>query len=201
MVSSHLFFLQNEHICATALYYYDSANITDSRLSFRQQSQSLTDEISYDQDHHDWLPEVFGCEQDESTVQYVGDVTTKEGRLITFPNIFQHRVLPFQLLDKMKPGHRKILALFLVDPHIRIISSANVPCQQREWWAQEVRGQGPFQTLPVELQNEIISNVAEFPISIEEAKELRLELMEERKVFVRRHDQEFMSETFSLCEH
>lgn len=26
----------NEHICATALYYYDEENITDSRLSFRQ---------------------------------------------------------------------------------------------------------------------------------------------------------------------
>ena len=26
----------NEHICATALYYYDQENITDSHLSFRQ---------------------------------------------------------------------------------------------------------------------------------------------------------------------
>lgn len=26
----------NEHICATALYYYDSENVTDSRLAFRQ---------------------------------------------------------------------------------------------------------------------------------------------------------------------
>jgi hypothetical protein len=159
------------------------------------------DDISYDQDHHDWLPEVFGCHQDGSAVQYVGGVATKEGRLITFPNIFQHRVMPFQLLDGTKPGHRKILALFLVDPHIRIISSANVPCQQRAWWAQEIRGQELFRILPTELQNEIIRKVEEFPISIEEAKELRLELMEERKVFVQKHDQKFASETFSLCEH
>jgi len=109
--------------------------------------------------------------------------------------------MPFQLLDGTKPGHRKILALFLVDPHIRIISSANVPCQQRAWWAQEIRGQELFRILPTELQNEIIRKVEEFPISIEEAKELRLELMEERKVFVQKHDQKFASETFSLCEH
>ncbi|KAB8227601.1 uncharacterized protein BDW43DRAFT_316654 [Aspergillus alliaceus] len=28
----------NEHICATALYYFSSYNITDSRLAFRQES-------------------------------------------------------------------------------------------------------------------------------------------------------------------
>jgi hypothetical protein len=109
--------------------------------------------------------------------------------------------MPFELLDKTKPGHRKILALFLVDPHIRIISSANVPCQQREWWAQEVLDRGPFKTLPNELQDEVVRNVAEFPIGMEEAKELREELMEERKALVKMHNTEFTSESFSLCEH
>ena len=193
---------QNEHICATALYYYDSDNITESCLSFRQQTADTTREnIRYEQWHYNWLPEVFGCEHEGPTVQYVGDVVTKEGRLLTFPNVFQHRVEPFELLDKSKPGHRKILALFLVDPHIRVISSANVPCQQREWWAQEIMGHGLFRQLPVEMQAEIVRNVDEFPIGIEEAKELRLELMEERKAFVQRHEGQFTSEVFSLCEH
>jgi hypothetical protein len=171
-------------------------------LSFRQQTADTTrNDITYDQDHHEWLSEVFGCEQENPTVQYVGDIVTEEGRLLTFPNVFQHRVQPFELLDKSKPGHRKILALFLVDPHIRIISSANVPCQQREWWAQEILGHGLFRKLPVEIKDEIIHHVAEFPVGIDEAKELRLELMEERKAFVKRHDDQFHSEIFSLCEH
>ena len=93
------------------------------------------------------------------------------------------------------------MALFLMDPHLRIISSANVPCQQREWWAQEIERQELFRTVPAEIQNEIIRNVVEFPIGIEEAKELMLELMEERKVFVQNPDQKFTSESFSLCEH
>jgi hypothetical protein len=134
-------------------------------------------------------------------VQYVGDVITKEGRLLTFPNVFQHRVEQFELLDKSNPGHRKILALFLVDPHIRIISSANVPCQQRDWWAQKFMGHGLFRQLPAEIRAEIMSHVDEFPIGIEEAKELRLELMEERKGFAQRHEGQFTSEVFSLCEH
>jgi len=134
-------------------------------------------------------------------VQYIGDVVTKEGRLITFPNVLQHRVLPFELVDKSKVGHRKILALFLVDPHLRIISSANVPCQQREWWGQEIVERGTLSTLPGEIVTEVIRTVTEFPMGLEEAKELRLELMEERKGFSKVQDKEFTAAFFSLCEH
>ncbi|KAJ6184217.1 hypothetical protein N7519_005518 [Penicillium mononematosum] len=59
------------------------------------------------------------------------------GRLLTFPNTLQHRVSPFSLADNTKPGHRKILALFLVDPNLRIISSANVPPQDELWWKRK----------------------------------------------------------------
>jgi hypothetical protein len=158
-------------------------------------------DIGYEQDQHDWLPEVFGCEQNGSSVQYVGDIVAKEGRLLTFPNVFQHRVLPFELIDKSKVGHRKILALFLVDPHIRIISSANVPCQQREWWGQEIVERGLIPKLPGEIVNEVIRAVTDFPMGIEEAKELRLELMEERKGFAKVQDKKYASAIFALCEH
>lgn len=47
----------NEHICATALYYVDSENITDSTLSFRMQTDSdqdsLQDEVG--QDSFKWM--------------------------------------------------------------------------------------------------------------------------------------------------
>ena len=120
---------------------------------------------------------------------------------MTFPNVFQHQVQPFKLEDSTKPGHRKILALFLVDPHIRIISSANVPAQQKEWWAEEIRSTGIFPQLPAEIHKELIDHVQDFPISLEEAKTSRLELMEERKAFVVKHDQKLTETTFSLCEH
>ena len=130
---------QNEHICATALYYYDNENISSSRLAFRQQSSiDGIDEMNYPQDEHQWLWEVFGCRNNTAAVQEIGSVSCKEGRLITFPNILQHKVCPFRLADPTKKGHRKILALFLVDPGIRVISTANVPPQQRGWWSEEV---------------------------------------------------------------
>jgi len=192
----------NEHICATALYYYDSVNITESRLAFRQQSNTCAiDDILYRQDHSDWLEEVFGCEQDGSGVQYVGDIVCKEGRLITFPNILQHRVSSFRLEDTSRPGHRKILAVFLVDPHIRIISTANVPPQQRDWWVEEVKSTGGLPVLPGELQDMVLKSVDDFPIEMDEAKGLRLELMEERKNYVIIQNSNFMINEFSLCEH
>jgi Protein of unknown function (DUF4246) len=157
--------------------------------------------VSYAQDHHDWLEAVFGCQNYDSSVQYIGDVTAKEGRVVTFPNVFQHRVQPFELDDPGKPGHRKILALFLVDPHIRIISSANVPTQRKDWWAEKIRLSGIFPRLPAEIHQEVMSHVDGFPISLEEAKSLRLELMEERKAFVARHDEKISETTFNLCEH
>ncbi|RDB28808.1 hypothetical protein Hypma_014802 [Hypsizygus marmoreus] len=193
----------NEHICATATYYYDSENITTSRLGFRQQSSvEESDEVDYRQDHHDWLEPVFGCQQNGPGIQDVGTVDTPEGRLLTWPNILQHQVQPFKLADPTKPGHRKILALFLVDPGIRIISTANVPCQQREWWTEVIQHEhSSISALPVELQDHIFEDIEDFPINLEEAKKLREKLMEERKHYVVEQDDAFKWHEFSLCEH
>lgn len=140
----------------------------------------------------------------------------QEGRLLTFPNvsvvalpfkhrrlklqqILQHRVAPFRLSDPAKPGYRKILALFLVDPFRPIISTANVPCQQRDTWADQIRAIEPLSSLPVELADQIINVrlpsyllgidnqwyrkfVPDFPVSLAVAKEQRLELMAERSI-------------------
>ena len=92
----------------------------------------------YPQNEHDWLWELFGCVNDHAAVQEVGSVLCTEGRLLTFPNILQHKVQPFKLADASKNGHRKILALFLVDPGIRVLGTASVPPQQRDWWSEEV---------------------------------------------------------------
>lgn len=132
----------------------------------------------------------------------MGSVDTKEGRLLTWPNILQHQVQPFKLADPTKPGHRKILALFLVDPNLRIISNANVPCQQKEWWSGVIlKDEGPLPKIPLELRDTIISQVDDFPLGLDEAKQLRLELMEERKRFVLWHGEKFREAEVSLCEH
>lgn len=194
---------QNEHICAIALYYYDNHNISESRLAFRQVlDPGHTTDINYEQDYSEWLTDIFGLYNEDAAVQEVGDVLCREDRLLTFPNILQHRVKPFRLADSSRPGHRKILALFLVDPNIHVISTANIPIQQRHWWSEKIRSSASKLTeLAPELQNKIFEDVDDFPISMDEAKKLRLELMEERKRFVIEHNELVENIVFSLCEH
>ena len=202
--SWHVEGMLNEHICATALYYYDSDNIGESRLGFRQPCDTEGPLcVAYDQDDYAGVEELYDVRQDQPAIQFIGDVETKEGRMLAFPNVVQHRVMPFELADKSKPGHRKILALFLVDPHIRVISSANVPPQQLDWWAEALRSDdklsGSVNKLPNELFDATINNVTEFPISLEEAKKLREELMSERTVYVEEVNKAV--DTFFFCEH
>ncbi|KAF6763658.1 hypothetical protein DFP72DRAFT_776462, partial [Ephemerocybe angulata] len=127
----------------------------------------------------------------------VGSVVTKEGRLITFPNILQHKVQPFELADTTKPGHRKVLALFL-DPYTSVISTADVPPQRLDWWAEEVNsatGNDPqanvFAKLPNELRGTVYPEVEDFPINMNRAKKYREKLMEERSTFVLAHQEIF----------
>jgi hypothetical protein len=56
------------------------------------------------------------------------------------PSNSQHRVSPFALIDPTKPGHRRFIALWLVDPTKRIISTANVPPQQADWYTESLFG-------------------------------------------------------------
>lgn len=179
--------------------------MTPSHLAFRQATDAMEVECTgYEQYDVDWLEHFYGLKEytHGAAIQNVGSVETREGRVISFPNILQHQVQPFELKDPTIPGHRKILALFLVDPNIRIISTANVPCQQREWWAKSILGStNRLATLPAELIDKIFGEVEDFPLSFDRAKTLREELMEERKHFELFHKGNFEDVGISLCKH
>lgn len=101
---------------------------------------SLEHDIVVGQDRYHWLGSIYGvylgC-QGSPCLQNYGSVATTQGRLLAFPNVMQHRVAPFELVDKEKSGHRQFVALWLVDPYQRIVSTANVPPQQMSWMAEE----------------------------------------------------------------
>jgi hypothetical protein len=122
---------------------------------------------------------------------------------LTFPNILQHRVSPFSLADRSKPGHRKILAFFLIDPNRRIISSANVPPQREDWCDEftDAINEGLSSRFPVELQDMVREHCDFAPISMDEAKAYRLELMEERSAYADGGNSLFEGGEFNLCEH
>lgn len=55
--------------------------------------------------------------------------------------------------------------------------------------------------LPVELQQMVLEDVDDLPISMEEAKQYREELMEERRAVQDEQSEMFAIDSFSLCEH
>lgn len=169
--SWHVEGMLNERIVSTGIYYWDSENITESRLSFR----AALDDPDYEQSDDNGVREVYGLENEDALNQMLGSASTPAGRCLAFPNILQHRVGPFRLADSTRPGHRKILAFFLVDPSEKIVSTSDVPPQQP--WSDTST------------------------MTLEQAKEYREQLMRERKFFVDEHNEQLYEREFSLCEH
>jgi hypothetical protein len=108
-------------------------------------------------------------------------------------------------VDKTKPGHRKILVFFLVNPQMAdsVPSTSNVPPQQKSWGLHAVHTGSPDRSLlsklPVEVRNMIVDAEGS-QMSLEEAKKYRLELMNERTVFVEQNDEEYFRIEFNMCE-
>lgn len=169
--SWHVEGMLNERIVATCIYYWDSENITESRLNFR----AAVAQPNYEQNDHRGVAAVYGLTNGASLQQELGSARSMAGRCLAFPNIYQHRVSPFRLQDPTRPGYRKILVFFLVDPSTRIVSTADIPPQQP--WADTAT------------------------MTLEEAKRYREELMRERKYFVDKNTEVVYEREFSLCEH
>lgn len=194
--SWHVEGMKNESIVATGIYYLDVDNISESRLQFRQ----AVGEPNYEQNDRNGVRLVYGLEDEAALNQEYGSVVTCGDRCICFPNTYQHRVAPFSLIDKQRPGVRKILVFFLVDPAVRIVSTATVPPQQRAYMPEHLQAMYPFNTIVPDLLN-IVLDYVDFPMSMDEAKRHREKLMEERKFFVTEVNETAFERPFSLCEH
>ncbi|KAG8963148.1 hypothetical protein FRC03_003349 [Tulasnella sp. 419] len=195
--SWHIEGMANERIVASGIYYFSTENVTPSQLAFRE---SVKVEDPYEQDDHIGINATWGLQRDKPRVQDLGAVDTLEGRCIVFPNIYQHRVSSFKLVDPTKPGHRKIIALFLVDPLNRIPSTSSIPPQQEEWIKMAQKNISTLGKLPSEMLD-IISRRVDITMSEKEAKQYREELMDERTRFIKENDKKFFEVGFNMCEH
>jgi hypothetical protein len=195
----HIEGMENERIIATGIYYYETENISPSRLDFRL----AVSEPEYEQNDNNGVEAIYGLRNEELLVQPLGGVPTVQDRCIVFPNLYQHKVAPFKLADPTKPGTRKILCFFLVDPATPIVSTSSVPPQQSEWLKMEMQnttGGTHFSKLPKEI-HDIILMQQDWPMSLEDAQKHRAELMKERKFFFEQNNEEIWERPFSLCEH
>ena len=204
--------MENEHIVAAGLCYYACYNITEPRLSFRATAGEMGGWARtglYAQNDDQGTLTAWGLGRESPLNQDLGHVVAAEGKCVAFPNVYQHRVQPFELADPSKPGYRKILCFFLVDPSTKIISTSDVLPQQESWWKSDSWAEVAtcaavprLRNFSRELYDEVISYASlGMTWSRAEAEERRKEFMEERSNFALQHGKEVFEIEWNMCEH
>ena len=164
----------NEHIVATAIYYYDAENIGPTGLRFRQ-------DASHYNKNGDIQEEIFGIHSSgQPAIQTVGSISTPTNRFLVFPNTRQQKPKSFSLIDRNKPGHLRSLVVRLVDPHYRLVSTANVPPQQPEWFKDAAQKTGFGRKLPQEVMDMIMEYATSDLMSLDEVEKTRRDLVLEK---------------------
>ena len=165
--------MSHKEIVMTALYISDWDNaIEGSETKFKQAF------LNFDAEH---IQEQVGQLRHPTLETFInegllplGQVETREGCLIVFPNSHVHRVSAMTNNNVVEgdgmPKRRRIVCFFIVNPMHRIVST-------REVAPQQLRAGGSM--------------------SLEEAFEHRLNLMNERKY----KKQSFNVRRVHLCEH
>src|ERR1700722_6903140 len=159
-------------------------NLTDNAIEFRM---AVTYPRGFSPGDIGATMRTWGLTDGDSCHQYIGSVHTRTGLGLVFPNIYQHRHTPFQLLDPSKEGHQTVVSFFLVDPEIQpIISTSSVAPQQEEWIRRALEESVDLR-IPVEIVQQIVEKV-EGLMSESEAMGLRQEILEERSRFTKLND-------------
>ncbi|KZV90966.1 hypothetical protein EXIGLDRAFT_106939 [Exidia glandulosa HHB12029] len=121
--------MRNEHIVACGVYCVEESNVTELQVDFRAKVD-LPVHLNTEQLAR--ASALWGIAPDGPTNQELPSTVLPSGRSIAFPNIYQHRVGGFSLLDPTRPGYRVVLSVLLVDPNVRVLSTSQVHPQQPE---------------------------------------------------------------------
>ncbi|OBZ77481.1 hypothetical protein A0H81_02708 [Grifola frondosa] len=182
--SWHVEGMVNEEIVATGIYYYASDNISESKLAFRAAVGDGTDEAgvswNYEQsDDRGWTV-AFGLRQWRSMNQELGSIMATEDK----SSLGRGRYSAFSLSTRRGPSSRRATfpAATIVVPR----RAGKVPA---------------LRALPQEIWDMIMQYALAGTVSLEEAKQDRLALMEERSHFVIEHNREIFEVEFNMCEH
>ncbi|KIO23103.1 hypothetical protein M407DRAFT_113613, partial [Tulasnella calospora MUT 4182] len=192
--------MANERIVACGIYCYESENIMESELRFRTavRESSLVDPTW---EEESGLGDITGLHSGWNGTQVLGSVETLAGRCIAFPNTYQHRIPPFKLLDKSKPGHQKFIALFLVDPECPVPSTTLTPPQQSHWTREVISTADTlFAKMPTELLD-MVEGAARLVGSLmapNEAKEYQRAIMKERIACIMDQNKYYFERPFQL---
>ncbi|KAJ2696359.1 hypothetical protein FB645_006224 [Coemansia sp. IMI 203386] len=157
----------SENIIATAEYYYDSKGEKPLTVEFQE---GVECDILKIEDAYDFLAHIilFGIrmgDKGDSYIQSAGSIDAKQGRLVCYPNVYEQ--------DRhYGDGATKWLKMYFIDPAVRIVSTAIVPPQQKDWWTKTVSSvPSRISKLPLEVQEMVLKHV-DSPMSFERACEI-----------------------------
>jgi hypothetical protein len=196
----HVDGMMNEDIVCTVVHYYSCENITESQLQFRE---AICEPV-HEQFDRRGVKTMYGLDNHDLLNQDMGYALAAQGRTVVYPNVMQHRNNFFGLFRFDRPGHRKALMMHLVNPMKRITSTASIPPQMRNWAAYYP--QSPLHLIlnHFGVPDDIVVCVYEFlgfPLSWEEAENIREELMQERSLFQTELTKETFGRHFALHGH
>lgn len=154
-------------------------------------------EVEHEPNDFIWLKQVYGLENGEPAVQRTGSIRARIGRMIMFPSTIQHRMTRFELKDKSKPGHSRSLVFYLIDPNIRVISTANIPPQRLDW-TMDIKEDGDLKAAMARVALDNRDEKGDMPMSLSEALETRLDVLNELIEFMRYQQVAFESRVLSL---
>ncbi|KAG5643500.1 hypothetical protein DXG03_000741 [Asterophora parasitica] len=168
----HVEGMRNERIVACGELYTAVENITPPALEFRM---AVTYPRGFTAGDTGATARTWGLRDSDACHQYIGARALTPGLAIAFPNLYQHRLSPFALVDPSLSGRLGVLRFWLVDPEIWPVVSTGVVAPQQMGWIREAVGESLGQWLPVELVEQVMSEV-EGLMGKEEAEEYKMAL-------------------------
>lgn len=128
---------QRAHRCAGHLLYcYALENVTQPYLGLSTYSRGGHEERVPDivpdivEDFHSntmqsiYGPDVFDARRPNLDL---GSVALTEGRMLVVPNVMMRRLEPFELIDRTRHGHLKLVTIAFVGPKVPVVNTAFVP--------------------------------------------------------------------------
>lgn len=155
------------------------------------------EEVEHEPNDFIWLQQVFGLQNGEPAIQHSGTIHCKLGRTVMLPSTVQQRLTRVELKDKSKAGYMRALVFYLIDPNIRIISTANIPPQRLDW-TLDTETNGDLKSAMAKLALDNKDKRGPMPMSLDEALETRVKVLEELIEFARYQHVAFESNMLML---
>ncbi|KAH8835096.1 hypothetical protein DL96DRAFT_1572815 [Flagelloscypha sp. PMI_526] len=126
--------LKNERSCSyDCIKQTPKENLTCTRITFRM---AITYPSGYQRGDVGVTFRTWGLKHESPCNQELGSTTLRVGHAVTFPNIYQYMLEPFELANNQKPGYLVLVCFLLIDPDLPqedIPSTATVPPHQASW--------------------------------------------------------------------